>query len=279
MLVLSRRVDQKVSFPGLGIIVQILGVKGSNVKVGVDAPTEIRVIREELADQEPKKSSSDQNASTGQNVSRPQARTHVIRLPREARHALRNQLNTLSIALHMFKQQMDAGYNEDAEETFERLISYLEKISTGTLNPTPENTSNAAEKEQSRPCRALLVEDEANEREMLAGILRMKGYDVVTASDGIEALNYLEGHEPPDVVLIDMRMPRQDGPTTIRKIRADHRYDKTKVFAVSGLQPPEAGIDTQRDGVNRWFCKPLNPRSLVDAMVEETTEPSHSCSV
>ena len=279
MLVLSRRVDQKVSFPGLGITVQILGVKGSNVKVGVDAPTEIRVIREELADQEPKKASPDQKASAEPKPAISQPRTHVIRLPREARHALRNQLNTLSIALHMFKQQMDAGYNEDAEETFERLVTYLEKISKGELGTKEESRTSEHESEQPRPCRALLVEDEANEREMLAGILRMKGYDVVTAGDGIEALNYLEGHEPPDVVLIDMRMPRQDGPTTIRKIRADQRFDNTKVFAVSGLLPPEAGIDTQRDGVNRWFCKPLNPRTLVDAMVEETDQTNHSCSV
>lgn len=273
MLVLSRRIDQKVSFPGLGITVQILGIKGSSVKVGVDAPLEIRVIREELADQDLEKGKLPKATPSAQ------PKTHIIRLEKEARHALRNQLNTLSIALHMFKQQIEAGHDEDADETFERLISYLENISQGEFESKEPVQPPQPPLAPPRLCRALLVEDEANEREMLAGILRMKGYDVVTAGDGIEALNYLEDHEPPDVVLIDMRMPRQDGPTTIRKIRASARYDKTKVFAVSGSLPPEVGIDTERDRVNRWFCKPLNPRSLVDAMVEESFEPAQSCNI
>ena len=272
MLVLSRRVDQKVSFPGLGITVQILGVKGSNVKVGVDAPLEIRVIRDELAEPEQQKGEMPDASD------KPEPKTHIIRLPREARHALRNQLNTLSIALHMFKQQIDAGYDDDAEDTFDRLVTYLEQLSQGEI----DTSGNAAKEEREsapRPYRALLVEDEANEREMLAGILRMKGYEVMTAGDGIEALNYLEEHDPPDVVLIDMRMPRQDGPTTIRKIRSNARFDQTKVFAVSGLLPPEVGIDTDRDGVNRWFCKPLNPRSLVDAMVEDSVNGSQTAPI
>ena len=257
MLVLSRRVDQKVCFPGLGISVQILGVKGSTVKVGVDAPLEIRVVREELQDDD-----SAKETAAGS------AKTHVIRLPKAIRHELRNQLNSLSIALYLFKQQVDAGMDEDAEQTFERLVAYLEKLSQGEIS-----SERQAEAKPQRPCRALLVEDEANEREMLAGILRMKGYEVVTAADGVEALDYLDENDPPEVVLIDMRMPRQDGPTTIRKIRSNVRYDATKVFAVSGSLPPEVGVDTQRDGINRWFCKPLNPRSLVDAMVEEVVTP------
>lgn len=273
MLVLSRRIDQKVTFPGLGITVQILGVKGSNVKVGVDAPLEIRVIRDELADQDLEKGKL---PAPNTSVT---PKTHIIRLEKEARHALRNQLNTLSIALHMFKQQIEAGHDEDADETFERLISYLEEISHGEFESNVSTQPSEEPPVQPRSCRALLVEDDANEREMLAGILRMKGYDVVTAGDGIEALNYLEDHEPPDVVLIDMRMPRQDGPTTIRKIRASARYDETKVFAVSGCLPPEVGIDTERDRVNRWFCKPLNPRSLVDAMVEESFDPVQTCNI
>ena len=272
MLVLSRRVDQKVTFPGLGITVQILGVKGSNVKVGVDAPMELRVIREELADQQPAKGSEPAPASASK------TRTQIIRLPKEARHALRNQLNMVRTTLQMSYPQLEAALAVDSDVTCERRVSSLEDLSRGEFESSKASQPPRPATSQPRPCRALLVEDQANEREMLAGILRMKGYEVITAGDGIEALDYLEQNEPPDVVLIDMRMPRQDGPTTIRKIRADARYDQTKVFAVSGSSPPEVGIDTERDRVNRWFCKPLNPSSLVDAMVEETIEPVPSCS-
>ena len=48
MLVLSRKENQKVLFPNLGITVEVLGVKGSNVRLGIDAPPRIRILRAEL---------------------------------------------------------------------------------------------------------------------------------------------------------------------------------------------------------------------------------------
>jgi CheY-like chemotaxis protein len=109
---------------------------------------------------------------------------------------------------------------------------------------------------------ALLVEDDSNERELLAGLLRMSGYNVVTARDGLDALEYLNTHNRPDVVLLDMRMPRCDGPTTIERIRANPNTADLRVFAVSGTSPSELGISTGAGGVDGWFAKPLNPETL-----------------
>ena len=256
MLVLSRKADQKVCFPGLGITVHILQVKGSSVRVGVEAPVEVRIIRDELQDSEA--------PST--------PRTHVVRLPRELRHELRNQLNTLSLALHLFKQEIDSGRMQDAEETFDKLVEHFEQLSQNQLL-TPEGRQ-PLESDGTRRT-ALLVEDEPNEREMLAGFLRMHGYEVATAGDGLEAIDYLRQHQRPTVILIDMRMPRCDGATTVRRIRKDPSMDGVKIFAISGSTPQESGLDADRD-VNRWFSKPLNPRQLVDAMANEVgqLEPS-----
>ncbi len=49
----------------------------------------------------------------------------------------------------------------------------------------------------------------------------MTGFQVDTAGDGADALDYLHSHDRPDVVLLDMLMPRCDGPTTIGRIRRD----------------------------------------------------------
>jgi carbon storage regulator CsrA len=256
MLVLSRKADQKVCFPGLGITVHILQVKGSSVRVGVDAPVEVRIMRDELQD--------DSSAS--------QARTHVVRLPRELRHELRNQLNTLSLALHLFKQEIDSGRLQDAEETFDKLVEHIEQLSQNeALSPDSGSRKRSHEERAERPT-ALLVEDEPNEREMLAGFLRMHGYEVATASDGLEAIEYLKGHQRPTVILIDMRMPRCDGATTVRHIRRDASLDGVKIFAISGSTPEESGLNTDGDEVNRWFSKPLNPRQLVDAMASEVCQ-------
>lgn len=247
MLVLSRKEDQKVSFPGLGITVQILRVQGSTVRLGVDAPLEVRIIRDELEE-------SPDNSPP---------RSHVIRLPQNLRHELRNELNSLSIALHLFKQEWDAGYRDDAEATFDKLVAHLERV-----------CSNQALSREGPPVRepaestALVVEDEANEREMLAGFLRLHGYHVATAGDGLEAIDYLESNAQPSVILIDMRMPRCDGPSTLRRIRKNPAFDAVKIFAISGSTPEEYHLNTERDGVNGWFMKPLNPKSLVDAMAD-----------
>ncbi len=52
-------------------------------------------------------------------------------------------------------------------------------------------------------------------------------------------LDYLRSHDRPDVILLDMRMPRCDGPATLAAIRGDAQYANTKVFAVSGADPQE----------------------------------------
>jgi carbon storage regulator CsrA len=252
MLVLSRKEDQKVCFPSLGITVQILRVNGSSVRLGIDAPIEVRIIRDELDKTDSVKASS---------------HSYVIRLPQDLRHELRNELNSLSIALHLFKQELEAGYVDDAEATFERLVQHLERISANKVL-SPGGTPNITNK-----LTALLVEDEPNEREMLAGFLRMQGYRVVTASDGLEAIDYLESNEKPSVLLMDMRMPRCDGPTTIRRIRENTAFDDIKIFAISGSSPEENHINATEDGVNGWFMKPLNPRSLVDAMANTVSKP------
>jgi CheY-like chemotaxis protein len=63
-----------------------------------------------------------------------------------------------------------------------------------------------------------------------------------------------------------MRMPRCDGPSTIRRIRENPAFDGVKIFAISGSTAAENCVNIERDGVNGWFMKPLNPRSLVDAL-------------
>jgi len=252
MLVLSRKEDQKIAFPALGITVQVLGVRGANVKLGVDAPLEVHVMRGELVDD-------------CENAIAPRSR--VISLPKEMRHELRNELNSISIALQLFKQEKSAGLHEDAEKTFDRLVEKMQQIATSRVL-----SREAAEADINALPTALLVEDQPNEREMLAGFLRLHGYTVSTATDGIDALEYLELNAKPSVILIDMRMPRCDGPTTIKRIRENPAFDEVRIFAVSGSEPEDYGFESSGDDVNGWFMKPLNPTLLVNAMSVITGE-------
>jgi CheY-like chemotaxis protein len=107
--------------------------------------------------------------------------------------------------------------------------------------------------------RALVVEENENERELLAGLLRLNGCACHAAQDGLEALDYLASHQRPDLLLLDLGASRHHGQRTLAYVRGDSRYRGMKVFAVSGTQPDEAGIDA-------WFLKPLDPRHFSETI-------------
>jgi carbon storage regulator CsrA len=246
MLVLSRGPTEKIVFPNLDITVEILRIAGNRVRVGIDAPKDICVLRQEIADQQ-----SGTGAPTGTSRSS---------------HELRNRLNTANLALHLLERQLDAGLTEEAKTTLQKALHELD-----TLNETIGGTTSAQSKTaESRPSsRALLVEDDANESELLAGYLRMSGFDVDRAMDGLQAMVYLSRHRSPDFVLLDMKMPRLDGPKTVSSIRRNPAYRGVKIFAVSGAARTEYRVPTGPKGVDRWFSKPIKPQELVDEMNRE----------
>jgi DNA-binding response OmpR family regulator len=124
-----------------------------------------------------------------------------------------------------------------------------------------------------RPRRALLVEDNDNESELLAGYLRTCDFDVSVARDGADALEYLACQdEKTDIVLLDMNMPRMDGKTAVYEMRSNPANADLRIFAVTGMSQDEAGIGKGRWGVDRWFIKPIRPDVLVSEMHRELAE-------
>jgi carbon storage regulator CsrA len=253
MLVLSRRANEKIVFPNLGITVDVLGIKGSVARLGIDAPANVTVMRDELLAQ----------LSDAERI----ALAAVEKRPNLS-HAVRNRLNAVNIALHLFRRQCQAGLESEAERTYERLISEFEKLETEVASPRPDTKSPL------KNCRALLIEDDQNESELLAGFLRLTGFDVATAEDGSDALDYLSSHKRPDLVLLDMLMPRCDGPSTVQAIRGNHDYDPMKIFAVSGTSPTTLGVTIGPGGIDRWFPKPINPETLVRELARELHLPT-----
>ncbi len=242
MLVLSRRPSEKVVFPSLGITVEILRVSGKAVSVGIDAPRDVRILRDELPDLDPVESAVDHQ--------------------REVRHALRNRLHAANLALHLARRQLQVGHAADAESTLEEALGELGKLDH-MVRQGGENSSACANADRRR---ALLVEDDVNECELLAGYLRMSGYVVDTVCNGEEALRFLAEQPQPDVVLLDMRMPVLDGPATVSSIRRCPELKGLRLFAVSGTPRDELAVGLGPGGVNRWFSKPLDPAKLVEAM-------------
>ncbi len=250
MLVLSRGRNDKVVFPTLGITVEILRIDGKNVRLGIDAPKSVPIVRAEID-------------KTQESVAVSQSPTDGLS------HLMRNRLQKATVGLRMLQRLLDAGKADDAEPTIFRIFNELKAIEEelgGDRPPQglPPSSSNNR--------RALVVEDDANERELLAGYLRLSGFEVDTAMDGLQAMVHLSKEDRPDVVLLDMKMPRFDGPKTVSAIRQHPEHKSLKIFAVTGTNPAEAAVTVGPDGVNRWFSKPVDPEQLVEAMRLDAAE-------
>ncbi|MEQ8208465.1 MAG: response regulator [Lacipirellulaceae bacterium] len=271
MLVLSRRSKEKLSFPELGITVHFLRIQSGAVKVGVDAPPSIKIVRDEIA---------------GSGKQAEETRRQLLRLPREVRHDIRNELHSISIGLHLYQEQMRVGDAKDAQETFDEIMAAVRRLDENDvlqrkpeskkpiyprLSQLPdgeESSSNDRSVDKSANPRILLAEDDENEREMLAGFLRLGGLDVDTVGDGEQAVNYLSQNQRPGLLLLDMKMPLCDGPEVVRFVRSHEQHRDLTIFGVSGSTPEENNVAVGSQGVDRWISKPLDPPGLLKAVQE-----------
>lgn len=80
----------------------------------------------------------------------------------------------------------------------------------------------------------LVVDDDPGDREALAQILSAEGYGVATAADGLAAFEYLEGHDPPGVILLDLMMPGMNGWVFRIEQRKNPRIAGIPVIVFSG---------------------------------------------
>ncbi|MFN0167820.1 MAG: response regulator [Bryobacteraceae bacterium] len=111
--------------------------------------------------------------------------------------------------------------------------------------------------------RILIVDDDPVCRDLLGESLSFMGYETRFASDGLEALELLE-EETPDLILMDLAMPRLDGFGTIRRIRGDSRFVKLPVIAVTAHAMQDQREEALALGFNEYFTKPVNPMCLLN---------------
>jgi len=115
--------------------------------------------------------------------------------------------------------------------------------------------------------RILVVDDEIYIVHILEFSLTMEGYDVITAADGEEALRRVEEDEP-DLVVLDIMMPRMDGYEVCRRLREDPATRNLPVILLSAKGRPmdrDLGLDA---GADDYIVKPFSPRRLLEKIRE-----------
>ena len=109
--------------------------------------------------------------------------------------------------------------------------------------------------------RILIADDELHIREVLHMHLELNGFEVFEAIDGVEALEMAERLRP-DVMLLDVMMPRLDGYETLKRLRASYATRSIPVIMLTAKTAREDAISGFREGANDYIVKPFNNPEL-----------------
>jgi CheY-like chemotaxis protein len=132
--------------------------------------------------------------------------------------------------------------------------------SSGTTNGTPEE-------EGGRAIRVLVVDDSAPVRDLVMVNLELEGFEVRTAADGLEGFETAVQWRP-DLITLDVVMPRLDGFGALERLRGDPRTADIPVVILTGRAQ---GADRDRGralGADAYLSKPFEPAELVGVVTE-----------
>ena len=118
-----------------------------------------------------------------------------------------------------------------------------------------------------RPVRVMVVEDNLDAAESLASLLRIWGHEVLVAHDGQEALEAASSYWP-EVVLLDIGLPKLDGYQVARRLREDLGLDGALLVAMTGYGQAEDRRRSREAGIHHHYVKPVEPAVLRNLLAE-----------
>ncbi|OEZ55155.1 Hpt domain-containing protein [Duganella sp. HH105] len=113
----------------------------------------------------------------------------------------------------------------------------------------------------------MVVDDSMTVRRVTQRLLEREGYNVVLAKDGVDALEQLQGARP-DLMLVDIEMPRMDGFDLTRNVRGDERTKDIPIIMITSRSADKHRNYALQLGVNAYFGKPFQEPVLLDAIEE-----------
>ncbi len=114
----------------------------------------------------------------------------------------------------------------------------------------------------------LIVEDEEDVLELLSEIFGdLREYRVLCARDGEEALRIARGDKP-DIILLDIQLPKMNGYEVCRSVKSDPAMSHTKVLMLSGMTQNSNRQKAQEAGADAYIAKPFSSIVLVEKVEE-----------
>jgi CheY-like chemotaxis protein len=113
----------------------------------------------------------------------------------------------------------------------------------------------------------LIVEDNIVNQKLILTILRPHGYHLLTAVDGEEAVR-IASQELPDLVLMDLQLPKMNGFTATQRLKEHAATAKIPVVALTAHAMPEQRELAQKTGFDGYITKPIDTRSFPNQIIE-----------
>lgn len=110
--------------------------------------------------------------------------------------------------------------------------------------------------------RVLVIEDDASASELVAYALEQNGYEVITATDGLEGLNKAQG-EHPALIILDVMLPGVDGYEVCRRLRATSATAIVPILMISAKARQEDKDVGLKKGADDYLTKPVKPSEMV----------------
>lgn len=108
----------------------------------------------------------------------------------------------------------------------------------------------------------LIIEDDLSVRTLLQKSLSAKGYSVLVADDGLSGLTSLEGVSP-DLIIVDIMMPRLDGMTFVKAIKGNESTQRIPVIFLTAKSDPKTMIQGINMGARFYMTKPFQIDELL----------------
>jgi chemosensory pili system protein ChpA (sensor histidine kinase/response regulator) len=116
----------------------------------------------------------------------------------------------------------------------------------------------------------MVVDDSVTVRKVTSRLLERQGFEVLLAKDGVEAVAQLQERRP-DVMLLDIEMPRMDGFEVAQHVRHDERYSALPIIMISSRTGQKHRDRATQIGVDRFLGKPFQESDLL-ASIQELTD-------
>jgi DNA-binding response OmpR family regulator len=122
--------------------------------------------------------------------------------------------------------------------------------------------SSGAMAEPQAPQRVLIVEDDRETRELLAGLLGSEGFEVFSAASGLKLISLLRADQP-DLIILDVNLSWIDGFELCRSVKQNEDFGHIPVVFLSGRTSPEDVEKGLLSGAEAYFSKPVDFEDLV----------------